>query len=491
MTLEDRLERLAHRTPPGDPADILAAARVRARPGSPRRTGSPRLLTAAAVVAVVALAAGAMAVLGDDGGTADVATGPDGPDTSAPDAPGQQGATGPTVRVEAAGMPSLAITTSALRPSASAESGGWLDHTVTMNNTGPDPVHLNDFRTGTVLGDREVLAATDGCGYGSVLSEPAVPACRQNYQPVTIEPGGTYQFDATLWRDLEGMNPVTSGTYRWDIEIPVGSKPFDDPRTPGDEVVVLTVHYAGLATADGAGSPVSTYDLGLPGATLVEDSPHTAGNTDVVLWSDGDGAYLSLTVRPGRPGSWTTPGAGATVPDETFPEGRGEAWLSEPQDPNAATMWWVRPSGDLWLLNGYWYGDSVPESAEAALRDWALGIVHDPAANPPYRAEDAGLTLVASEDAGDRPSRSRVWEYEGEEIVLLVNERSSAAGPSNLLARGAPAVTDVPALGEVWNVGTTYGWAVTSEDAWATLTLPDTLADRAPEILAALRPTPA
>jgi len=235
-------------------------------------------------------------------------------------------------------------------------------------------------------------------------------------------------------------------------------------------------------------SVVAQYDLDLTGASLVEDSPHTASNSDVVLWSDGNGAYLSLTVRPGRSGSWATPGAGATVRDETFPEGQGEAWFSEPEDPSAATMWWVRPSGDLWLSNGYWYGDSAPESPEAALRTWALGIVHDPSANPSYRAEGVGLTMVSSEDAGDRPSRSRVWEYGGEEVVLLVNERSSAAGPSNLLARGAPLITEVPGLGEVWRVGTTYGWAVAGEDAWATLIVPDALAERAPEILAALRP---
>lgn len=299
MTLEDRLERLANRTPPGDPADVLAAARARAEAGIRPGTRPPRILAAAAALAVVALAAGAMAVLGDDDGTTDVATGPDTPGTVAPDDSGQQHAAGPTVRVEAAGLPNVDITTSPLRQSGAAESGGWLDHTVTMENTGPDPLHLNDFRTGTVLGDREVLAATDGCGYGSVLSEPAVPACRQNYQPVTIDPGATYQFDVTLWRDLDGMNPVTVGSYRWRIEIRVGPEPFADPRTPSGEVATLTVHYDGLAKAADAGSRTDGPDPqgGLDGPVIFAPRRDNAGSDYALLAGtlarSGDCLYLA------------------------------------------------------------------------------------------------------------------------------------------------------------------------------------------------------
>ncbi|MCO8129353.1 META domain-containing protein [Acidimicrobiia bacterium EGI L10123] len=75
MTLEDRLERLADRTPPGNPADVLDAARIRAesRPAS----RSPRLLAAAAaVLAVLALAGGGLTLAGDDSDSVTVA-GPD------------------------------------------------------------------------------------------------------------------------------------------------------------------------------------------------------------------------------------------------------------------------------------------------------------------------------------------------------------------------------------------------------------------------------
>lgn len=76
MTLEERLERLATRTPPGDPADVLAAARSRADSQPDARR--PRLLVAtAAVLALVALAAGGLALTaGDDSDSLTVA-GPD------------------------------------------------------------------------------------------------------------------------------------------------------------------------------------------------------------------------------------------------------------------------------------------------------------------------------------------------------------------------------------------------------------------------------
>lgn len=74
MTLEDRLERLANRTPPGDPADVLHAARHRAEASRGQRTRSPKVLAAAAaVLAVVALGAGALALTGDGSDTVTVA----------------------------------------------------------------------------------------------------------------------------------------------------------------------------------------------------------------------------------------------------------------------------------------------------------------------------------------------------------------------------------------------------------------------------------
>jgi len=78
VTLEDRLERLAHRTPPGDPADVLAAARRRTEAARGQRANSRTLLVAAAAVfAVVALGAGALALVSGDGRDTVTVAGPD------------------------------------------------------------------------------------------------------------------------------------------------------------------------------------------------------------------------------------------------------------------------------------------------------------------------------------------------------------------------------------------------------------------------------
>ena len=306
--------------------------------------------------------------------------------------------------------------------------------------------------------------------------------------------GGAFSPASGLWRDIPDVpgGPACESTGVWTgTEIivwggSVGCTNIDTARHHGYRMTTT-----GYKDPTGPNRVVPTYDLDLAGAELVEDSPHMAMNTDVALWSDGRGTYLSLTARSGRPGTNGPPGgAVATIPDETLPADRGEAWLSEPDDPRTASMWWVQPAGDLWILRAHWYGDSVPDDAENTLRRWALGITYDGAASPPYVIEDDSLAIAAFEAAGDKPSRSRVWEYEGHEITLLVNEASSAAGPSNLLALGAPAVTEVSGLGDVWAVGPTFGWNLPRpKGTWATLTIPDALSSQAQHILTALRPS--
>lgn len=76
MTLEDRLEQLANRTPPSDPGEVMARARAQAdsRPDARR----PRLLAAAAVIAAIVLAAGALALTGGDENGSVTVAGPDG-----------------------------------------------------------------------------------------------------------------------------------------------------------------------------------------------------------------------------------------------------------------------------------------------------------------------------------------------------------------------------------------------------------------------------
>lgn len=77
MTLEDRLERLANRTPPGDPGEVMSAAHACAQAGPDARR--PRFLAvAAAVVVVLAMAGAAFALTGGDDNESVTMAGPDG-----------------------------------------------------------------------------------------------------------------------------------------------------------------------------------------------------------------------------------------------------------------------------------------------------------------------------------------------------------------------------------------------------------------------------
>src|SRR3546814_4680426 len=68
-------------------------------------------------------------------------------------------------------------------------------------------------------------------------------------------------------------------------------------------------------------SDVPTYTLDLPGAELLREESLMARNSDVVLWGDGEGAYLSLSVRPGVSGTYGAPsGLGPKVRDSALPE---------------------------------------------------------------------------------------------------------------------------------------------------------------------------
>ncbi|HAS09538.1 MAG TPA: hypothetical protein DCS55_03320, partial [Acidimicrobiaceae bacterium] len=153
----------------------------------------------------------------------------------------------PTVTVAVDGFGPVEATVSPLTVSEQ----GWLEHTVTLTNTGTETVHLQDFRTGTMLGDRQVAVATDGCGHGSSSDEPVMMGCNRDYRPVTIEAGGTHTFTVTLWRDLAGMNPVGEGTYEWSWSVDRRDTPFDDPDQTGTTgTLILT--YKDLGSTSGS-----------------------------------------------------------------------------------------------------------------------------------------------------------------------------------------------------------------------------------------------
>lgn len=87
----------------------------------------------------------------------------------------------------------------------------WRTHTVTLTNTTHQLIYINDHRTGSFLGNREILAADEGCGHGyTPPGGAATVACRASYHPLAVEAGGSVQMPIALWRDLGGMNKLVS-----------------------------------------------------------------------------------------------------------------------------------------------------------------------------------------------------------------------------------------------------------------------------------------
>jgi hypothetical protein len=240
--------------------------------------------------------------------------------------------------------------------------------------------------------------------------------------------------------------------------------------------------------------PVSTYNLALANARLTNDETSTARDTDVAVWVHEDGTYLTLTVIPIEPGGPV--GVGPTTRVTTFPTGRGQAWYGEQELPSAAggtavssLLWWQRPGGRVWLMYAHWYGSAPPTNAaqrQQRFLQWALDITTPTAAT--YQLSDPGITAVEAERAGDRRSRARIWNYNNEQIVILVIEGGAASGLANALARGRPERVYVDTH-RGWTTGTdsipiTIAWEVNDlTHDWATMTIPAALADKTAEII--------
>lgn len=278
MTLEHRLERLAHRTPEGDPADMLAAARRRAETERRQPRRNNRLLAAAAVVAV--LAAGTLVLVTD--GDSDDAVTVAGPDKDA-DTPVPSGA---AVSVVVKDLGPLTVSTSGLMPSAD----GWLEHTVIVTNTGAEPTTFNLLPVGEVLGDKELAVAAEGCRYENSSSNPLDVLC-EDWESVTIEPNGEHRFTVTLWRDLQGMNAIAADSLDYEMPVEHWNGPNDTFRSaPG----LLTFTYTDLASRSG-GDVESSTARALPG--WVPDGYHLAW-VDTPATPPSDVDRFALHERP-------------------------------------------------------------------------------------------------------------------------------------------------------------------------------------------------
>jgi hypothetical protein len=119
-----------------------------------------------------------------------------------------------SVSARAVGLGPVDVETGPVRP---AEGWGhvWLQHDLTLTNTGNRPVVFADTWTAAVLRSRGrpmlVATADDRCGYYAV--RPLRAVCRLPLVYVDIRPGRSVTRVATLWRGLRGAAPLEPGTH--------------------------------------------------------------------------------------------------------------------------------------------------------------------------------------------------------------------------------------------------------------------------------------
>ena len=143
----------------------------------------------------------------------------------------------------------LQISTGAARRAPSSTSHPWIQHRVKISNLNDErKVHLGDTRMSRYLDgppDRAVLGADEGCGYGFSEGQAriVIGACLLYLDIPTLIPGESIRRTVTLFKGLDGMQPLESRTYAFHkkVKFSVGHRPerirsltitYDIERTP-------------------------------------------------------------------------------------------------------------------------------------------------------------------------------------------------------------------------------------------------------------------
>lgn len=270
----------------------------------------------------------------------------------------------------------------------------------------------------------------------------------------------------------------------WGRGSPEESGSLQASTTPTSTTLAERKDAGGGPAADDRPVPsgvLATYDLTMVGAVLREDTMSEPSGGAVTVWASED-TLLSLSVRPGVQAAG--PCAPSTPVDWPSELG-GTVWIRVPPSEPTALLCWDRSSGDFWMLRAYW-SHAMPTVAQRddRLRFWAQAISADGPTGTGYQLQDDRMRRIASDSGGLTRARVRVWDLDGEEIVLFVIENSSAASLTNLLDTGRADRSTVQGLADVWTTDTEAGWAVPGDsELWATLSVPPELATELDHIL--------
>lgn len=142
----------------------------------------------------------------------------------------------------------LQLSTGSVRRAPSSSSHPWIQHSVKITNLNDRKVHLGDTRTSRYLEGpvrRALLGADEGCGYGYSKGQDGIDVgvCTLNLDIPTLGPGESIRRTITLFKGLDGMQPLEAGSYAFHkkVEFRVAHRPvrirrltvvYDIERTP-------------------------------------------------------------------------------------------------------------------------------------------------------------------------------------------------------------------------------------------------------------------
>ena len=202
-----------------------------------------RLAAVAIVIAVIAIGLG-----GEERASAATSIVPDGAGSQIAE-PAEIGRWAVDVSPSRSRLGSLQISTDAARRAPSRSSHPWIQHRMKITNLNDErKVHLGDTRTSRYLDgppDRALLGADDGCGYGFSEGQTGIDvgACLLYLDIPTLNPGESIRRTVTLFKGLDGMQPLEPGVYRFHkkVKFSVGHRSerirpltitYDIERTP-------------------------------------------------------------------------------------------------------------------------------------------------------------------------------------------------------------------------------------------------------------------
>jgi hypothetical protein len=127
---------------------------------------------------------------------------------------------GPAVKVsvERSNLWPIVVSVGPARAAPRNEARPWVQHELVFENTGDRPVRFADTRTSAFIGPsghRMLLAADEGCGYGSETRTSRIEAgaCLLYLDAFAVKPHASVSRTVTLFKELRGMEPLTAGTY--------------------------------------------------------------------------------------------------------------------------------------------------------------------------------------------------------------------------------------------------------------------------------------